>query len=163
MECRVCVCGAVAVVLCHLCARPPGAVSPVASKRALSFTLSYRSVWFLRGRDPLRVLRLILTPRVGATSTCNTAVTDRISIVDASDHSSSITQGGHHIIARGSARTLCAIADPMRREMRAARHHCGMCGRDWGSVQAFAFPHRAGGLPRWEAPLMRDVIAPEVL
>ena len=28
--------------------------------------------------------------------------------------------------------------------------------------QAFAFPHRAGGLPRcraWEAPLMRDVIA----
>jgi hypothetical protein len=37
---------------------------------------------------------------------------------------------GHHIIARGTARTLCAIADPMRRVMRAARHHCGMCGRD---------------------------------
>ena len=33
-------------------------------------------------------------------------------------HASSITQGGNHIIARGTARTLCAIADPMRREMR---------------------------------------------
>ena len=42
-------------------------------------------------------------------------------------HQSRVVQGGHHIIARGSARTLCAIADPMRREMRAARHHCGMC------------------------------------
>ena len=41
-----------------------------------------------------------------------------VQIIPLQFHASSITQGGNHIIARGTARTLCAIADPMRREMR---------------------------------------------